>query len=288
MNPDLKKNRRLYPFTILWVVAFIASLALSIWTAIPSDKGLALTLALGIPLTVLLALDWSIHLPNRKLTFWLAVSGTAWWAASALLVRSDFDWRIWHSVNTLSLLVVTFSVGLWLAGEIEKSGHLIPVCILGTLVDFWSVFHGPSKQVGQQIIQHQQQVVETGIQGPPPIVDFFILHWPYPGANMMATLFGMGDLVFVAMFIGSARRFGLSLPKAVLLVLGGLIAATATAMYFNKPIPALPFMCAFFLAGNYRALALTRREWTITISMAAVIIALILANYFGSLITSGK
>jgi hypothetical protein len=243
---------------------------------------------MGIPLTTLLALDWSMHLPGRKIALWLVISGAAWWYSSALLVQGEFDWRIWYSVNTLSLLVVTFSIGLWLAGEIEKSGHLLPVCILGAMVDIWSVFHGPSKHVGAQVAMHQQQVMETGLATPPPIVDFLILHWPYPGANMMATLFGLGDLVFVAMFIGASRRFGLPLIKSTLLVLAGLIIATCVAMAINKPIPALPFVCAVFLAGNYKNLALTRREWTITISLLALIAAVFLANYLNAWISSLK
>jgi hypothetical protein len=263
-------------------------MGLSIWTKIPSDIGLIITLGLGIPMTTLLALDWSPHFPTRKLAMWFCISGAAWWFASALLVQGEFDWRVWYTVNTFSLLLVTFSVGLWLAGEIEKSGHLIPVCILGTLVDIWSVAHGPSKHVGQQIIQHQQAVVETGIQTPPPFVDFFILHWPYPGANMMATLFGMGDLVFVAMFLGASRRFGFSITKATLLVLGGLILATITAMWFNKPVPALPFMCALYLAGNFKNLSLTRKEWTVTIGMIVFITALILANFLNSIFNAPR
>ena len=247
-----------------------------------------LMLVLGIPLTVLLALEWSVYLPSRKIALWLVIAGVAWWYATAMLVQGEFGWRVWFPVNTVALVVVTFAVGFWLAGEIEKVGHLLPVCILGTIVDIWSVFHGPSKNVGEQIMQHQEKMAQVGAQTPPPIVDFLILHWPYPGADMMATLFGLGDLVFVAMFLAASRRFGLSLLKAVLLTLGGLILATSAAFYTQKPIPALPFICALFLAGNVRSLSLTRREWAVTVSVVVLVLLVGLGNYLGKTLLYGK
>jgi hypothetical protein len=216
------------------------------------------------------------------------IASAAWWYVSAALVQGEYGWRIWYPVNTATLVILTFSVGFWLAGEIEKVGHLIPVCILGTLVDIWSVFHGPSKQVAGQVMQHQQRMAETGVRTPPPIVDFLILHWPYPGANMMATLLGLGDLVFVAMFLAASRRFGLSLWKAFLLILAGLALSTAVAIWWSKPVPALPFICALYLAGNARGMKLKRKEWIITIGTATVILVIILANYLFSLLTGGK
>ena len=149
---------RSYPFTILWVAAYLVFLWLSTWTDMGWLPGVWLMIGLGIPLTVLLALDWSGHLPRRKLCLWLVLAGAAWWLATALLVRGDFGWRVWHPLNTVSLLLVTLSAGYWLAGEIERAGHLIPVCIVGTLVDIWSVFQGPSLHVGRQVQEHFRQV----------------------------------------------------------------------------------------------------------------------------------
>jgi hypothetical protein len=244
-------------------------------------------LLVGILLTVLLALEWSAHIPGRKATLWLFLAGAAWWVASALLVRGDFAWRLWYSVNTLSLLLVTLSIGFWLAGEIERAGHLIPVCIVGTLVDIWSVLEGPSRRVGQQVVTHMQMQVDTGVRQPPPMVDFLVLHWPEPGADMMAPLVGLGDMVFVSLFLASCRRFGLSLTKCVVLVLAGLASAMAVAMWLEKPTPALPFICGLFLLGNFRGLSMTRREWKITWVIAAAMILVGFAGYFRSFVLGG-
>jgi hypothetical protein len=105
---------------------------------------------------------------------------------------------------------------------------------------------------------------------------------------MMATLLGLGDLVFVAMVVAASRRFGLSLWKAFLLILAGLALSTAVAIWWSKPVPALPFICALYLAGNARGMKLKRKEWIITIGTATVILVIILANYLSSLLTGGK
>ena len=105
---------------------------------------------------------------------------------------------------------------------------------------------------------------------------------------MMATLFGLGDLVFVAMFLAASRRFGLSLVKATLLTLGGLILATSVAFYTQQPIPALPFICVLFLAGNFKSLSLTRREWVVTASVVVLVLLVGLGNYLSKLLEHGK
>ena len=104
---------------------------------------------------------------------------------------------------------------------------------------------------------------------------------------MMATVMGLGDLVFVAMFLAASRRFGLSLWKAFALVLVGLGLAVAVAIWTGAPVPALPFICVLFLIGNARDLVLNRREWIMTATITAVVLLLGLANYFGRLLMGG-
>ncbi len=277
MKKQGSPSRRLFPLTVLWVADYLLCLWLATQTGIEVEiLYFALVLGLGIILTVLVALEWSVFLPGRKMALVSALAGASWWLATALLVHNGYEWRLWHPINSILLMVVTFIIGFWLAGEIERSGHLIPVCIIGTLVDIWSVFLGPSKEVGRQVVEHLEQAQEavlTGLEAPPPpLGSFFILHWPYPGMNMMTTLFGLGDLVFVAFFLGACRRFGLSLLKGVLPSVGGLFLAVAISFLIQRPVPALPFVCGLFLLGNYKGLSLTPKEWKITLIMAGVIL----------------
>ncbi len=280
-------RRKFYPFAILWVVLYLVCLCLTCVKGIPIIVGDILTFGLGIPLTVLVVMDFSSHIPGRKTTLFIVLAALAWWIATMLLVRAEFDWRIWHSLNTVTLLCITFTLGLWLAGELEKAGHMILLGILGMLVDVWSVFQGPSKNVGQAITEHVVQQFETGVWHPPPVVEFLLLSWPQPGSDFIMPLLGFGDLVFIAIFLGGARRFGLSIPRTVFLLLAGLAHSFALAFYFQIPIPALPFICGFFIIGNFRNVSVSRKEWILTLVICGVVIIIGLLNWLINLVSAG-
>lgn len=280
-------GHRLYPFTIVWALVYVICLWLSAREGFPVDIAYYLVLGLGVPLTILTAAEWSAHLPGRKSAFFVLLACASWWLASLLLVRAEYDWRIWHTLNTVTLLIGTFTIGNWLAGEIEKVGHLIPVGILGALVDIWSVFQGPSKSVGRQVVEHVQRQIASGAWQPPPVVEFLILSWPQPGAGFMTPLFGLGDLVFMAVFLAASRRFGISLMKTVLLMAAALAASFIAVFVFNAPIPALPFICGFFVLGNLRSLSLTRSEWRITLIVSFAVLAVGLINWLVRAFTGG-
>jgi hypothetical protein len=266
------------------MVLYLACLALTGVSGIPAGAVyLLVVLVLGNTLTVMVALEWSSYMPGRKLALWLVLAGSAWWLASATLVRYGYLWQIWHPINSAVLLFLAFSIGFWLAGEIEKSGHLIPVCILGILVDIWSVFQGPGRQVGRMAVEHVQKAQEAVQQGlqppPPPLVSFLIVHWPLPGGSMMAPIFGMGDWVFLALLMASSRKFGLSIVKNTLLVIGGIFIALIAVNLLGKPLPALPFICGLFLVGNFRKLSLTRKEWQLTGIIAGAVLLVSFLNW---------
>ena len=279
MNGTKPAPKRFYIFTLLWAIFYLTALATTIWTDVPAEIGYFAVLGLGIPLTVMMALEWSTFLPGRKIALFLVLAGAAWWLASADLVRSEFQWRIWYPVNTVTLILVTFTVGFWLAGEIEKAGHLIPVSILGTIVDVWSVFQGPSRSVGEQVARHAAVQEVTGVFQPPPWVEFLIMSWPQPGAAYMTPLFGFGDLVFIAIFLAGSRKFGISLISTVLLLLAGLAVSIFLSFLFSAPIPVLPFICGLFLLGNFRKLSMTKAEWMTTLLVCVAILIVGLLNY---------
>jgi len=281
---DNNPRRRLLPFTLTWSLLYLISIWLTWRRDIPPEIGMYAILCIGIPLTLLVALEWSSKIPDRKTALIVVSASAVWWLVSAMLVRSELSWRVWHTVNSVMLLVGTYTLGNWLAGELEKVGHLIPVCILGTVVDVWSVLQGPSKSVGEQVVEHTQSQVATGAWHPPPFLGFMILSWPQPGEGYMTPLFGFGDLVFIAIFLAASRRFRLSVWKAFFLVLGGLAMSIGLVMTIEQPVPALPFICGLFLIGNWRKLSLSKNEWKLTLTLAGVIVIVGLTNWLKAVI----
>lgn len=284
MSTREKRSQKFYIFTILWAIFYLVCLALTFASGFPAEMGVDLLLIIGIPLTVLVAFDWAKRIPGRRTALILTIAGIILWVITAILVRNEYDWQIWHSINTVALLFTAYVIGYWLTGELEKAGHLIPVSILGAIVDIWSVFHGPSKAVGEQATEHAVQQAETGAWHAPPFGTFALLNFPQPGAEYMTAIFGFGDLVFIAIFIGGSRRFGLSIWKNVALVIGGLWLSVVAAFITGNPIPALPFICGLFLIGNFKSLELSRKEWRLTILITGVVLVVGLVNYLGKIL----
>lgn len=291
-----------YIFTIVWVVFYLACLALTFTPGLAGEASYYLILIIGIPLTVLTAYEWSIHMPGRKRALVLVLSGVTVWVLTALLVRAGYEWRVWHTVNTVSLLFTGYTIGFWLTGELEKAGYLVPVSIIGALVDIWSVFQGPSKSIGIQVTdyvkrqieaealqetEHVERQLAAGTWDPPPFANFALLNFPMPGADYMTPIFGFGDLVFIALFVGGSRRFGLSIWKNILLVLTGLAVSILAAFLSGYPVPALPFICGFFLLGNFKNLELTKKEWRITLVLSIAIVFFGLINYVNKVLLGG-
>lgn len=272
------RKRHFYPYTIAWFIFYILCLGLSQVRSFPTETGYFFAfIAIGVILTVLACLEWSVHILSRRLALFFITASLAWWTATMMLARSDYDFRWFQALNSIILLVGTFAIGFWLAGELEKSGHLLPVAILGALVDIWSVFMGPSKMVGQKVVEHYDKIPgvispETWVQ--PPIVNFLLVNFPQPGTNYSTPTFGFGDWVFVGIFLAGCRKFGIPVYKTVGLVLLGMGLSIAVSLRFNMPVPALPFICGAFIAGNYDKLELTQKEWKLTWTIVAAIFTL--------------
>jgi hypothetical protein len=278
------RQSKFYIFTILWGVFYLVCLGLTFAKGFSPLTGYYLLLLVGIPLTVMVAIDWANRMPGRKTTLIFVIAGVITWVITLILTRMGIIWRVMHPINTVALLFTGYVIGYWLTGELEKAGHLIPVSILGALVDIWSVFHGPSRSVGEQATAHATHQVETGVWQAPPLGTFALLNFPHPGAEFMTPIFGFGDLVFIAVFIGGSKRFGLSIWKNVLLVIAGLWLSVVAALVTDNPVPALPFICGLFLIGNFRKLELSKKEWKLTIIIAGAVLFIGLLNFLAKLL----
>ncbi len=272
MSGLLHRLRRT-PITVAFALAYGASVIGAAWLATPLWVGLLTVFGLGLVLLLGLVWEWSAHLPSRGLTLALVPAALAAWGLTAWAVRSGLPWWIFHPLNTVALLVLTLTAGNWLAAELERPGHLLPVCVIGALADLWSILAGPTRHISQQTVEHVQVAAEQVARGaappPPPWLSFLVLQWPQPGGGGMATLLGFGDLVFMALLLAAARRFALPGWRAFGLVAAGLFVSFGLSVFLLRPVPALPAICGLFVVGNLGRLSLARREWVVT-AVAAV------------------
>ena len=157
-------------------------------------------------------------------------------------------------------LALASGIGLWIGEGIDEIAHLIPVAIVATVADIWSVSAGATSMI----------VVSSAI-------NYFLLRFPVPGTSEIPYLIGLTDFLFFAIFFQAARRFALGTAKNVILLLASFLTAVAAAIFFRVGLPVLPFMAVLFVAGNFGQLKLKREEIKQILIFLVVILVLFTA-----------
>jgi hypothetical protein len=135
--------------------------------------------------------------------------------------------------NFAKLLAMTF-VGFLFLLYFERVAWVVLVALLVPWVDIVSVFRGPTKH----IIEHRENVFTA-----------LSLAFPVPGGG--AARLGLPDLLFFALYLGAAARFGLRVRWTWVAMTAsfGLTMALATGFDVSG-LPALPLLSLGFLGVN--------------------------------------
>jgi hypothetical protein len=168
-------------------------------------------------------------LPLRA-TKWLLPAGIGLAVLAAVLQIVGLD----VLANFAKLGAVTL-LAWWFLGFFETAAWVTVVALIVPWVDAASVWRGPTKH----IVTHQRELFTT-----------FSFAFPVPGEANTAQL-GLPDLLFFALFLGAADRWGLRVRLtwlAMTLSFGATLALTA-ALDING-LPALPLLALGFLAPN--------------------------------------
>ncbi|GBC61657.1 hypothetical protein DENIS_2619 [Desulfonema ishimotonii] len=198
-------------------------------------------------------------------------------------------------LNTANLLVLANLLGCWITAPLRRPAELIPLCLVMSLADLFSVAAGPTREIAKNIDQYYK----SGMQGPVPVTDFILIKIVIPGQDSLMPVFGVADWIIVAFLSAAALRFGMNdnlagkglgemvrrnrlsfyLPIAV----PGLFAASALAWHLKIFLPALPVIALFFLAytaARYpKVRQLTPSDWKLMGATACVMISLMAARY---------
>ena len=170
-----------------------------------------------------------VGLPLRTARGLLPV-GLAFAVLTALLTIAHFN--VYANFTRLG---ATTLLGWWFLEYFETVAWVVLVACIIPWVDAYSVWRGPTKE----IVAHHEHV-------------FTVLSFafPVPGEHAVAQL-GVPDLLFFALFLGAAHRFGLRVYwtwAALVAALGGTIALT---VWWNlNGLPALPGIALGFLLPN--------------------------------------
>jgi hypothetical protein len=143
----------------------------------------------------------------------------------------------------LAQLALASGIGLWIAEGIEDITHLIPIALIATIADIWSVSAGATAKI----------VVSSSI-------NYFLLRYPMPAYGSIPYLIGLTDFLFFAIFFQAAVRYELGALRNAFLLGSAFIIAVISALYTATGLPVLPFMAIFFVVGNFSRLQWKKEE----------------------------
>lgn len=176
--------------------------------------------------------------------------------------ESDLFKEAVHLIVILSIaqLILASGVGLWIAQGIDKLSHLIPIALVATIADIWSVSAGATAKI---IIS--------------PHINYFLLRFPLITDNEIPHLIGLTDFLFFAIFFQASIRYGLGTLKNTLLLSASFVIAFSAAIIAARGLPVLPFMAVIFVIGNYKNLEIDKKEMKLVLAFLLVVLAIFTA-----------
>jgi hypothetical protein len=157
-------------------------------------------------------------------------------ALVALPCAALFVWLGWVPLANIAKVVFAASLGIWIAGELERLSWIVIAATVSAAVDIVSVAVGPTKAI-----------LEKG----PVIVGWFTLAVTWMGYSYAEAFTGLGvsDVLFFALYLGAARRFRLRVTWSAVAMVVSFLVTIAFAMWW-RALPALPLLSVAFLAVN--------------------------------------
>jgi hypothetical protein len=184
-----------------------------------------------------------IVLPGLTATIWLALPLAERVRPTWLLVAAAGAGAAWVGLELGGLTALSNAArlacfvlfGFWFVSLFEFLWWLTLVALLVPWVDIWSVAFGPTRYVTEE---------------QPGFFENVSVALNVPGESSTANI-GPPDIVFFALFLAAARRFGLRVA-ATWISITGFLSATLVLVWAldSSGLPALPAVCLGFLLPN--------------------------------------
>lgn len=192
-------------------------------------------------------------------------------------------------VGTANLLVAAGLAGTGMAAVLKRPAELVPVCVVASFADLCSVLRGPTREMAKTVSTYY----ESGMAGPPPLVDFLLVKVPVPGLFSLMPLFGITDWVLLILLSAAVYKFDMNdqlcgkgiarmaeepgvsvyFPLSAAGLLLGIVLAHLTGIF----IPAMPLMTFVFLPCMLirypGAWKMKQSDWLYTLIFPCVILA---------------
>ncbi len=223
------------PLSVALAPALAAAAVLVLWGAFSSllpalPVRLDIMLSSALVLAVMAVLVWGL-LPLRRLGRRLPLL-----ALVALPLAALFVWLGWVPFANVAKVVAAAALGIWISDELERLSWILVVAGVSAAVDIVSVAAGPTRAI---------------IGQGPVVVGYFTVAITWAGYSYTEAFTGLGisDVIFLALYLGTASRFGLRTGWSAVAMSASFLATIAMAMWWTA-LPALPLLSVAFLAVN--------------------------------------
>lgn len=236
--------------------------------AVPQVRAGSATAALSLLATLLflaLAVGLIVQLARLSLNtrgeVVAALVAVVVWPVLESLARQGGLWRLYcFPLVNLAFIFLCAMAGRLLSRILREPNILLPVALVTILADIFTVYLGPTGRA---------------LEVAPSLVHKFSVGLPEAGSAAgaqgaeglaMAAFMGVGDFVFLTVFMAAAARFGFPLARGRRIIITLLCLGVAT--YLTLPvvgvelpaIPLLPLIAGGFLVAYWREFRLTSAE----------------------------
>ena len=166
----------------------------------------------------------------RSNAAYLAAAGLGLGAVTVLLELVDLE-----TAANFTKFAAVVATAWWFLGFFETVAWVLLVAVLIIPVDIVSVFRGPTKVI---------------VEEQPEVFSALSIAFPTPGDGNSAQL-GLPDVLFFALFLGAAARFGLRVAPTWVAMVASFGATLALAIWQQEAgLPALPLLSIAFALVN--------------------------------------
>ena len=171
-------------------------------------------------------------------------------------------------IGNLALILWAVLVGRLVSRVIREGKLLLPVAVAASLADIFTVFWGPVGKIAEQApevanaLSAQAPAAEVAKQVAAPVL----------------TYVGIGDFLFLAVFLSVALRYGMNAVGALWAGFFAMVAAAVVlAVWQPAGIPGLPFISVGVLLVNWRYLSFTAEEKR-SLAIAGLLLLVVVAG----------
>jgi len=166
-------------------------------------------------------------------------------------------------IGNLTLILWAVFLGRLVSRVIREGKMIVPVAVVASVADIITVYWGVVARVSEQAPEVVEAFSATAPVKPPPGVPAPIL-----------TSIGIGDFLFIALFLAAAVRYSMNATRSLWLVFAAMLVAMVVFIIWPQALgmPGLPFISAGVLLANWRHLSYSRDEKR-SLAVAGLVVA---------------